>query len=314
MGEDESVGLGVLGQLCRLGGGHVLVAEGKLFFRGEVGALAQEEPGSFGEVDGGLAGTGIDDDGDRVSLADIRDVFQKDLYPVHIGPALSFKVFDHGADNTSCRELFFLKAKGVWFRDPPADIIDAVVKKPRFDRKRFIFMDNASGPFHWVFDDGDRLVVGGAVPEAVEVLFPAGRVVAVDGVGDLVKVETHQHRAESQAVIAMEMGDKDSGDDRRGHIGKNELALGALSRIEQKPFAVPTEQVGSVVSAAGLLLARRTKDDKIFDAQEKILLQKALINIPARLDIHLYPKRQLLALFNKGEIFYRENRYLREEP
>ena len=110
------------------------------------------------------------------------------------------------------------------------------------------------------------------------------------------------------------MGDKDPCDHCWGDIGKNELALGALSRIEQKPFAVPTEQVGSVVSAAGLLLARRTKDDKIFDAQEKILLQKALINIPARLDIHLYPKRQLLALFNKGEIFYRENRYLREEP
>ena len=82
------------------------------------------------------------------------------------------------------------------------------------------------------------------------------------------------------------MGDEDPCDHCWSDIGKNELALGALSRIKKQALSVPPKQVGSVVAAAGLLLARCPKDNKIFDAQRTILFtKKTSRSIPAVPDI-----------------------------
>ena len=63
----------------------------------------------------------------------------------------------------------------------------------------------------------------------------------MDRVGDLIKVEPHEHRAEAEAVVAMEVRDKNPCDNRGGNVGKNKLTLSAFSGIEQEPLIIPAE-------------------------------------------------------------------------
>ena len=92
-----------------------------------------------------------------------------------------------------------------------------------------------------MLDDIDVFVVRRPISQAIEIFFPARWVVTMDWMGDFVEVESHEHRAYAQTVVAMKMGDENSGDNGRGYIGENELTLGSLSRIEEQPFVIPSK-------------------------------------------------------------------------
>ena len=61
----------------------------------------------------------------------------------------------------------------------------------------------------------------------------------MDGVGDFIQIQPHEHGAKTKAMIPVEMAHQDAGYAWGGNIGKDELPLGPLARIEQEPFPVP---------------------------------------------------------------------------
>ena len=85
-------------------------------------------------------------------------------------------------------------------------------------------MDQA-GSGDRMFDDSDGLMIDGAITQAVEVLFAAGGIIAVDRMGHFIQVEAEEHRAESQAMVAVEVADEDASDSRRRNIGKDEIEV-----------------------------------------------------------------------------------------
>lgn len=146
----------------------------------------------------------------------------------------------------------------VWFGEAPGDVVDAVVEEGGFDLEFAIVFNEASFR-DGVFNDVDFFVVDGAVAEAVEVLFAARWVVAVDLVLDVVEVEAHEHGAKPEAVIAVEVADEDAGDAWGRNISEDELPLGPFARIKEEPLLVPANEVGAVVALASRLLARRAE-------------------------------------------------------
>lgn len=55
-------------------------------------------------------------------------------------------------------------------------------------------------------------------------------------------------------MVTVEVCETESGDGRDGHAGVDELALGALSWVEQQSFVVPPEQVAVLVPTTGRCL------------------------------------------------------------
>ena len=145
----------------------------------------------------------------------------------------------------------------IGLRNPPADIFDAVVEESSLDPESSIVFDQPR-LFDRMFDDVDIFLVNTTVPEPVEILFAAGGLIAMDRVGHFVEIEPHEHGAEAEAMVAVEMADENASDDRRRYFSENELSLGPLSRVEEKPFIIPAEQISAVIAEAGRLLTRTT--------------------------------------------------------
>jgi len=98
------------------------------------------------------------------------------------------------------------------------------------------------------------------MPEPREHLLVLRRVAGFDQVRHPVQGHPLQHARQAKAVIPVEMGDADPGDLAHRDPGEDHLPLGALTRVEQQPLAVPAQQVAVVVTAAGRRLARRAKN------------------------------------------------------
>src|SRR5438105_1134281 len=73
----------------------------------------------------------------------------------------------------------------------------------------------------------------------------------------------NQARAQTQAVVAMKVRNKNAINGGRGYIGKNKLPLRTLSRVKQQPLFIPAQQIGAMIPVAGGLLAGAAKDDQI---------------------------------------------------
>jgi hypothetical protein len=112
------------------------------------------------------------------------------------------------------------------------------------------------GPFPQVH----HIMEQGRMPEPREHLLVLRRVAGIDHVRHPVQGHPLQHAGQAKAVVPMEMGDADPGDLARCDPGEDHLPLGALTRVEQQPLAVPAQQVAVVVAAAGGRLARRAEN------------------------------------------------------
>lgn len=97
----------------------------------------------------------------------------------------------------------------------------------------------------------DGLAVGGGVPQPVEEVLPARRVVRGHRVRHLVEVDPLDHPGEPEGVVAVEVGDADPVDVVRGDPGPQHLALGALAGVEEDALAVPAQQIAVVVAVPG---------------------------------------------------------------
>jgi hypothetical protein len=57
-------------------------------------------------------------------------------------------------------------------------------------------------------------------------------------------------------MIAMEMAYENTGYTGRGDVSKDKLPLRPFTRIKQKPFSIPAQQIGAMVPQPCWLLAR----------------------------------------------------------
>ena len=70
----------------------------------------------------------------------------------------------------------------------------------------------------------------------------------------------------------MKMGDKDAADGGWSDIGEDKLALRAFAGVEEEAFIIPAEDVASVVSQSGGLLAGTAEDGEVSDSHFVITL------------------------------------------
>jgi len=54
----------------------------------------------------------------------------------------------------------------------------------------------------------------------------------MDRMLDIVQVQPHQHGRKSEAMVAMEMRNKNSGNTSGGNVGKNKLPLRPFARVK----------------------------------------------------------------------------------
>jgi hypothetical protein len=93
-----------------------------------------------------------------------------------------------------------------------------------------------------VLPDLDRHVGGAGSAQAIDVLLAGGGEVEVDRVLGTVEREPLEHAGQTEAVVAVEVGDADAGDRARRDPGQGELTLGALAGIEKDPLVVPAQE------------------------------------------------------------------------
>lgn len=99
------------------------------------------------------------------------------------------------------------------------------------------------------------LAVGGGVPQSLEEVLAAERVVRGDGVRDPVEVDPLNHPGQAQRMVAVEVCDADPVDVVGCDPSPQHLPLGALAGVEEDALAVPAQQIAVVVSVPGGNLA-----------------------------------------------------------
>ena len=72
----------------------------------------------------------------------------------------------------------------------------------------------------------------------------------------------------------MEMANKDPCYASRRGVCKDKLPLRSLTRIKKESLIIPTKKVGAVVARSCRLLAGRSQDDNIMNAQELLQAKK----------------------------------------
>ncbi len=210
MGEDQFFHAGFFRHFGCLFGSEVVVLLREVPVGLEVGAFTDKELGSPGEVDDSFTGKRIDGDGEHIPFLDMADLAQVDFFAVDEKFPFLLEQADIGALHAGSGEFALIKLEFVFFCDPPAQIVDAVVEEADFDAEMLILIDEAF-LFDGVFDDLDRFVVDRPVAEAVEVVLAAGGIVAMDRMGHFIEVEAHEHGAEAEAMVAVEMADENAG-------------------------------------------------------------------------------------------------------
>ncbi len=238
----------------------MVVIVGELGLGCRIGRFTEKVFCASGERVGVVAEPGVDDDGKGVARPDVAYLFEACAVVVAGGEeGLHGWAFD-----ARFFEFIFMKFACVGLGDPPADVVNAVIEELGFDGEGVVLVDDA-GLGDGMLDDGKGVVEEGAVTEPVEVALARGGVVAVDGAGDFVEVEPHEDGAKAEAVIAVEVGDEDTGDGRGCDVGKDELTLGPLTWVEEEPLAVPAEEVGALVALASGLLGGAAEDGEVAD-------------------------------------------------
>ena len=99
--------------------------------------------------------------------------------------------------------------------------------------------------------------------QVVELVGSGDVMVDRDRAGSLVEVHPGKDAGQSQAVVAVEVGEADAVHVRAREARHQQLPLGALARIEQDVVPVPPQQVPVVVAVPGRRLTRRTQDHQL---------------------------------------------------
>jgi len=122
--------------------------------------------------------------------------------------------------------------------ETPSEGVRDVIEALRHQRERWARVHHA-GRGYRPLAHVDMLVEYGRVQEPVDVDLATRRVQDLDSMGHPVKGQALYNAGETQAVVSVEMGDADAAEGPGRHAGQQELALGALARIEQDPFVIP---------------------------------------------------------------------------
>lgn len=252
--QDEFFSIGFFGDGGRLLGGEMKVFIGEVSMGFKIGAFAQKKLDIACDVDSILAVARVDDDCNAVASTYPADIVELDDIVIDVDVAVRLQGAHKGPSDTIFLERFLVEFACISFGDSPGDVVDAVIEEGSFDFKLAIVFDQTLAG-DGMFNHMDIFVIDCAIAQPVKVFFAAGRVVAMDGVGDLVQVEAHEHGAKAEAMISMEVGDEDVRHNSRSYICKDKLPLGAFPRIKEEAFIVPAKEVSSVIAFSGGLLA-----------------------------------------------------------
>src|SRR3990167_9551618 len=137
-----------------------------------------------------------------------------------------------------------------------------MIEKSSFNPK-FPIIFNKSCLTYRMFHNANLLMINAAIAKAVKVAFATCRVITMNGVGDFIEIETHEHRAEAKAVVSVEMANENPSHCWRCNLCKNKLPLRTFSRIKKEPFIIPTQKIGAMIAKAGGLLTGATENCQI---------------------------------------------------
>ena len=179
----------------------------------------------------------------------MRHLLQPGDHTVDLHPTLAVQLPDGGTGDAAGGQGLRVEADPGQILHPVPDGGDAVVEAGRRE-------DEVLGPQHLTglrtrvdgqeSDVGLVVVDAGAV-EPLDVLLPLGRIDHGDRVGHLFQGDTLQHPGQSEAVVAVEVGEADDVDAARRDPSPGHLSLGALAAVEQDTTGSPPQQVAVMV-------------------------------------------------------------------
>ena len=236
-------------------GRQVPVRRGQLAVGRRVRRLAHEQVRALGQPPGGVAHGGVHDEREPLPGAHPAHVRDVDPPPVGDQPPLPQQPADVRARHAPLGEQLGHHRPAVGLDQPVADRRQPVLERGGLQRQVSPRQDGS------VVRDGVRhhlepVGVRRRAAQAGDVLPRAARVDQGDGAVDAVQGHALQHAGQAQAVVAVGVGDADSGDRRGRYAGQDHLALRALARVEQDALGVPAQQVAVVVARAGRDLGR----------------------------------------------------------
>lgn len=260
VGEHESSSTSASGEPSGFSGGEVAVLGRQVLLGRQEGRLAHEQIGTVGEFEGAVAPRGVHDESERLTAPGFAHIFDPHGAPVDLEASASLQASDFGTGDPVRRQPIREHPPAVGFLHPPAERVDTVFEPGAAQDEPVIDVNDSRTVGPTV--DRDILLPCRGVTQTIEVLLTAGWIVDRYGQASLIECHPQDHAGQAETVVAVEMGDADPRDNSGGDTGERELALGALTRIEQHAFTVPAQQVPVVVALPRRRLAGRPQDDE----------------------------------------------------
>lgn len=223
--------------------------------------LAYDHVRALGKREGRLAEPSVHDESKPLPPARLAHLLHRDPAASHHDGAFPLETADVWASDPMRGQLGREHPAAVRLGEPVPNGCHAVRKRPCLQAERRGLRDRLR-PAHRSLVHADNIAEERCVPQSAEQLPALRRVAGHHNVANLIERHPLQDTRQAQAVIPVEMGYADAGDLVSRDTSQKHLALGAFTRVEEQPFAVPEQQVTVVVAAARGRLARRTQDDQ----------------------------------------------------
>lgn len=240
MRQDESANVPARRQVTRLAGCEVTVL---LSERGVVvaeRALRHQQVDAVGKLLRPSAGCRVHDKSEALAGPRNTDVLQ-----THTGQ-LSFPLepADVGSGNPCSGQPLRKEGAAVGFHQPVTVRLDPVVERPHLQARSH----HSAAPVRVQ----PKIKAGGGegYQRPDHVLAGSGEV-QVDRVLDAVQDHPGKHSGQAVAVVAMDVGEADTGDLGGRNPGEHHLALCALAGVEEQALTVPQQQIAVVVTGPG---------------------------------------------------------------
>ena len=226
------------------------------------GGFAHQHVRAVGERERGITQPGIHDERETLAPPRLAHLLEPDHLVSHGEASLPLQPPHVGAGDAEGGEPVREHPPPVRLHQPVADGRHAVRQRLGLHAERGC-LEHRAAAVDRPFPQVHHVMEQGRMPEPREHLPVLRRVAGVDHVRHPVQGHPLQHARQAKAVIPVEMGDADPGDLAHRDPGEDHLPLGALTRVEQQPLAVPAQQVAIVVAAAGGCLARRAQHHQL---------------------------------------------------
>lgn len=256
MSEDETACSGFRCDPCGLASGEMPVFLGQSGIGIQKGRLDDEQVDTGGKLPHAVAELGVHDERDALAIARFADLVQGYGAPVVAYRPFPLQLADKWSGQAECIEPILQHAAPIGLGKSIAEGIHRMREVHSFHGKRCLMGLDRAGTRYWMRTQLHRAVEGSGVTQPVEVGLPRGGVIHIDRVLESIEVDALHDAGQSEAVVAVEVGDRDAGYVVGGHTGEGHLTLRPLTGIEQNSLRAPAQQVPVVIAVLGWHLAR----------------------------------------------------------